>query len=136
MKSFRVILFALLISFVGNVFSQNNIKELKKIKPKEAYENIHVIPLHSDTNASSYLIFVKKEVKSHKHIFHTEHVQVISGKGIMKLGNEVKIIKEGDLIIIPKNTPHSVIVKGKKPLVVLSVQAPKFNGKDRVFIED
>ncbi len=91
--------------------------------------------LFSDSLCSSFCIIVKNEIKSHKHLKHSEHVIVESGEGVMKLNDKEFTIKEGDVIYIPKNTVHSVIVKGKKPLKVLSIQAPFFNGDDRVLTE-
>ena len=43
---------------------------------------------------------------------------------------------KGDFVFIPKNTPHSVNVISKVPLKVISVQAPFFDGKDRVLLEE
>lgn len=102
--------------------------------PKEI-ENIYVRPLYSDSLSSSYVIFIKKEVKLHKHISHSEHVMVLSGTGNMVLGDKIFPIKKGDVIFIPKNTPHSVVTTSKKPLKVISIQSPKFYGKDRVMLE-
>lgn len=98
-------------------------------------ENIYVRPLYSDSLSSSYVIFIKKAVKLHKHISHTEHVLVIEGSGNMVLGDKVMSIKKGDVIFIPKNTPHSVATTSKKPLKVISIQSPQFLGKDRIFLE-
>lgn len=91
--------------------------------------------LFGDSLASSFCIIIKKEVRYHKHLNHTEHVIVQSGEGVMKLDDREFTIKPGDVIFIPKNTPHAVIVKGKKPLKVLSIQSPNFNGDDRVMLE-
>jgi len=96
---------------------------------------ITVKNLFSDSLCSSFCIIVKNEIKSHKHLKHSEHVIVESGEGVMKLNDKEFNIKEGDVIYIPKNTVHSVIVKGKKPLKVLSIQSPFFNGDDRVLTE-
>jgi mannose-6-phosphate isomerase-like protein (cupin superfamily) len=60
---------------------------------------------------------------------------VQSGEGVMKMNDKEFLIKPGDVIFIPKNTLHSVIVKGKKPLKVLSIQSPRFDGDDRVMME-
>ncbi len=91
--------------------------------------------LFNDSLCSSFCIIIKNEVKSHKHMKHSEHVIVQSGEGVMKLGDKEFTIKEGDVIFIPKGTVHSVIVKGKKPLKVLSIQTPYFDGSDRVMAE-
>lgn len=91
--------------------------------------------LASDSLCSTFLIVIPGEVKMHYHAFHTENVMVIEGKGIMKLGDKEFEIKEGDLIVIPKGTKHLVKSTGEKPLKVISVQSPYFDGKDRVMVD-
>ncbi len=98
-------------------------------------ENLYVKKVSEDSLASGFLIVIKKEVKLHKHLNHSEHVVVIEGEGKMILGNREFIIKKNDVVFIPKNTPHKVIVNSKKPLKIISVQSPHFDGKDRVMLE-
>ncbi len=97
-------------------------------------ENIYVRPLYSDSLSSSFVIFVKKEVKNHKHVLHSEHVIVLEGEAKMTLGTKEFTIKKGEVIFIPKGVPHRVITTSKKPLKVISIQAPKFTGKDRIML--
>lgn len=52
------------------------------------------------------------------------------------MGGEYFNIKKGDYIIVPPNTPHSVITTSARPLQVLSMQTPEFEGQDRVWLED
>ena len=105
------------------------------IGAKTVSDNIYNKPLFGDSLASSFVIVIKKEVKLHKHIQHSEHVVVLEGSGQMTLGSKGFAVKKGDVIFIPKNTIHGVISTGEQPLKVLSVQAPKFDGKDRIFID-
>lgn len=98
-------------------------------------DNLYNKPLFSDSLASSFVIVIKKEVKSHKHVTHAEHVVVLAGTGQMKLNDKTFEIKKGDVIFIPKNSIHSVKTVSKEPLKVLSLQAPFFDGKDRIFTE-
>lgn len=93
---------------------------------------IHVTTLHSDSLCSSFLIRVDSAVAPHLHRFHTEHVVVLEGEGTMLLGDSVRTVRAGDAVIIPRNTPHAVKVLGNGPLRVISVQAPRFDGTDRV----
>jgi mannose-6-phosphate isomerase-like protein (cupin superfamily) len=93
-------------------------------------------PLFSDTLSSSFCIFIPNEVPAHKHVFHSEQVVVLEGTGIMRLGDKSFPIQKGDLIFIPKNTVHAVRNTGTAPLKVLSIQAPYFDGKDRVFVNE
>ena len=126
--------FFLLVFYFLPVRGQD-VRPLKGVTPEEAYDAIKAIPLYSDKDVSSYVIFIKKSVKLHVHRNHTEQVIVLSGKGVLTLGNETIPIRKGDYIIIPKGVQHAVRVKGRKPLKVLSVQAPQFHGKDRFFID-
>lgn len=116
-------------------FSQN-LQSLDTIKAYGDYDNIYFRQVYSDSLVSSFVIFVKKEVKLHKHGSHTEHVYILDGEGEMRVGETTIKVKKGDIIPIPKNTPHSLKVTSSTPVKVLSVQAPLFDGKDRIFIEE
>lgn len=129
MKLFYSFLF-ILITSLG--FSQE-ITNVKELQPNEAYENIHIKKLDTDSNSTSFVIWIKKGVKSHKHEHHSEVLYIIEGEGKMTIGKNISTIKAGDYFRIPKNTYHSLKVTSKEPVKVLSVQAPEFLGKDRVF---
>jgi mannose-6-phosphate isomerase-like protein (cupin superfamily) len=105
------------------------------IKAPLEYDNIYNRALYSDSLSSSFVIFIKKEVKKHKHQFHTEHVYILEGEGEMLLGEKKLKVKKGDILFIPKNTIHSLKVTSKEPVKVLSIQSPYFDGKDRILIE-
>jgi len=62
-------------------------------------------------------------------------VYVLEGTGMMQLGDPTLVITSGSYINIPKNTVHSVKVTSDTPMKVLSIQSPKFTGKDRHFLE-
>lgn len=129
-------LLILLIFVMGFQTFAQDIYKLKKIKPHEEFENILVKKLADSDEQTSFLIWIKTGVGLHKHESHTENIYVISGKGEMTLGDEKFVIQKGDFFSIPKNTPHSLKVLSSKPIKVLSIQTPKFTGKDRIFIEN
>lgn len=108
-------------------------ESLDTIKAPAAYENVYSRPLHSDSLVSSFVIFIRNEVKMHRHENHSEHVYVLEGNGEMTLGDKTFKVKRGDMIYIPKNTFHGVKTMSKMPLKVISIQAPYFDGKDRIF---
>ena len=116
-------------------FSQNY-QSLDTIKAYGDYENIYFRQIYSDSLVSSFVIFVKKEVRLHKHATHTEHVYILDGEGEMRIGENIVKVKKGDIITIPKNTPHYLKVTSATPVKAFSVQAPLFDGKDRIMIED
>jgi mannose-6-phosphate isomerase-like protein (cupin superfamily) len=98
-------------------------------------DNLYNKKLFGDSLASSFYIVIHREVKAHRHLAHSEHVVVMEGEGEMRLGDSVFVIRPQDVIFIPKNTVHSAKRKGNVPLKVLSIQAPHFDGKDRVMTE-
>lgn len=103
--------------------------------PKDI-DNIYVHRLSSDKNSTDFLIIIKKSVPLHMHANHTETLYVLDGEGEFQENNERYMIKQGDYLRIEKGTPHAVKVTSIKPLKVLSVQAPEFFGKDRIFLPD
>ncbi len=125
---------SLLVVFTSPLFAQNT-QNTDTIQCPAGVENIYSRPLYSDSLCSSFVIFIKKEVKLHKHLHHTEHVTVLDGEATMTLGDKVFTVKKGDFIFIPKNTPHKVVTTSKTPLKVISLQAPYFDGTDRVLLE-
>ena len=139
MKKIFFLLFCAAALFCKAQTSQS----LDTVKSYGDYENIYLRKLNSDSLASSFVIFIKNEVKAHKHVTHSEHVYVLDGEGEMMVGDASTslsiskkfTVKKGDMIFIPKGTVHSLAVTSKTPMKVLSVQAPMFDGKDRVMIE-
>jgi len=124
----------LLIGIIG-VGSANAEKlALAEITAPDEFENIHVVKVASDKNASDFVIFVKQQVPLHKHISHSESILVLEGTGTFRLGDKVLSIGPGDYVKVPEGTPHSLTVTSTIPLKALSIQAPEFFGKDRVSV--
>lgn len=132
MKEFLIGMIFGMIGFYANC---QNFKSLEEIVPDSSnYSNIYIKKIDSDSLVSNFIIWIKDEVKAHKHLKHCETIIVLEGTATMLLGDKTIRIKKGDYIFIPKNTIHSVKVKSKNPLKVISIQAPEFKGDDRVFI--
>lgn len=128
-------LFLLIILFLPFFAQSQNQQSADTITAPASTENIYNRPVYSDSLSSSFVIIIKKEVKKHLHQFHSEQVYVISGEGDMLLGDKTIHIKSGDIIFIPKNTAHAVLVTSKEPLKILSVQSPYYDGKDKVLLD-
>jgi mannose-6-phosphate isomerase-like protein (cupin superfamily) len=127
------LLFLALIFFAFSTLKSQDYQALDTIKAPVNLENIYNRPLYSDSLTSSVVIFIKKEVKEHKHADHAEHVIVLEGEAIMKVDGKSFKIKKGSMVFIPKNTWHYAKTTSKEPLKVISIQAPNFDGKDRIF---
>ena len=113
--------------------SQEIITSVNEIYPDKEFENIHVKKISSDSSSSTFAIWIKQKVKLHKHVYHTENVLIDKGFGEFQINDSIYKVAAGDLIVIPKNTWHGVIVNSKSTMKVISVQSPEYFGKDRIF---
>ena len=131
----KTIITLALLSLI-NIVGAQTIKSIDNLEPSEAFDNIHVQKIDSDSLSTIFAIWVKLKVKMHKHVNHIENVYIIEGNGEFTVSDSTYKVKKGDLIVIPKDTWHSVTVSSKRPLKVISIQSPEFKGIDRVFKED
>ena len=130
----KILNLILLMFLFNHSNAQEFVSSTDRIEPiNKDYDNISITKLSTNSDATTFAIWVKKKVKIHKHINHTEHVYIKHGKGKFQLADSLYNVKTGDLIIVPKNTWHGVIVESRNPMKVISIQSPEFFGKDRVF---
>ena len=119
----------IVLFFPGMLISQTN--WAKKKLPE--YDNIYSEKISEDSLQSTFFISVKKNVPKHFHLEHSECIVVLNGRGKMTLNDKEIELKTGVQVSIPKGTVHSVSVVGSRPLKVISIQSPLFDGKDRIF---
>jgi len=131
----KSLIFTLLFFALFGFTHAQAVFHVPNISPEEDFDNIKVKSLYSDERSSTFLIWVKKNVRAHKHADHTETVYVLEGTAEMTLGEETFPIKAGDYLVIKKGVVHSVEVTSDTPVKVLSIQAPEFLGKDRIFVD-
>ncbi len=131
MQRFVIILCTVLLASI----SYAQIIDTHHLHPDSTdYPNIYVKKVAEDSLQSVFVIWVKRSVPQHYHATHTEYVEILSGKGRMTLNGETFIVHKHDKIIIPRGSVHSVVNLHHRPLKVLSIQCPKFDG-DRVMIQ-
>ncbi len=131
-----IVLLSYLIIGVSALSAQTHLS-LKDIEPDEDYENIHVKKISDDEEQTTFIIWVKKNVKAHYHAVHSENIYVLEGKGKMVVDGKEIEIKAGDYLNFAKGKVHAVLeVTSRKPLKVISVQSPQFLGKDRIFVDE
>ena len=128
-----ITLFFVLLSASAFAQKVDNLPSLKQ--QKQPYDNIATQTLNSDSNVTTIVIWIKKEVKPHYHAYHSENVMVLEGEGQMLLGNQTVFVKAGDMIYIPKGTIHALRVTSKLPMKVLSIQTPQVDESDRVMVQ-
>lgn len=126
-----------IVIFVGLCLASLSSAEAQTIdlhpnRTKQLGQPVEVYRLAGDTLVSSFLIYVNDQVKPHYHAEHSEHVYVLEGRGTMTMDDSVFTVNPGDFIFIPQGTVHSAARISEEPLKVISIQAPFFDGKDRI----
>ena len=132
-KALGLLTFVFLLSTL--FATAQNVQNLPALKQKQPYDNVTSQVMKSDSDFTSTVIWIKKEVKAHYHASHYEQVYVIEGTGQMLVGNDRFDVGPGDLIQIPIGAIHALRVTSKLPMKVLSIQTPEFDGSDRVMVE-
>jgi len=66
------------------------------------------------------------------HYHRSEHWVVVSGTAKVTIGEDVKIVHEGESIFVPKSSRHRVENPGKVPLEIIEVQVGEYLGEDDI----
>jgi quercetin dioxygenase-like cupin family protein len=95
-------------------------------------ENVLIIPLGKDKSTSVYLFQMRPgaEMDSHYHKSHDEILYIKRGSGLIELDDTRHIVKEGMVVMIPKQTGHKYVNTGKENSITISMFSPPFDGKD------
>lgn len=101
----------------------------------EAGANITAREVGAYGSASVHHLRLAEGVKRHYHRDHDETVVVLSGRGRMTLGDETREIGPGTILLLPRGTRHELVVTDG-PLEAVSLFSPRFDGQDRIFVEE
>lgn len=126
--------FKLLLCLLMAQFAQSQVIKLDSIN-FDSEKSVNLKSLSHSEDASSYVIEIKDTIKPHYHKVHTELIYVLEGRAKFYFKEKTMHIEAGDFFEIPRNAVHAVKVTSEQPLKVISIQAPEFNGEDRIFIE-
>jgi quercetin dioxygenase-like cupin family protein len=76
-------------------------------------------------------------LRAHIHRDHDEIFYIVQGEGELRLGDELKRVKAGDVVIAPAGTIHGPTANSPE-FVFLSIFAPEFDpaNPDRHFVEE
>jgi len=72
-------------------------------------------------------------VTPHHHREIEEIYYVVSGRGLMTVGDETREVIAGDAIYVPRNHRHSLSNTGSEPIRLILVCGPAFFYEDQVF---
>jgi quercetin dioxygenase-like cupin family protein len=133
---------ALAAEWIGpdeKVTGQYNTKQLEQLleqnKPAQN-ENIKVVPLFRNARSSNILVQVRDREPLHRHIDSDITVFMLRGEGDMRIGQETRPVRAGDVIHIERGAIHAYINRGAEPAAALVVYSPAPGPKDRALVEE
>jgi mannose-6-phosphate isomerase-like protein (cupin superfamily) len=68
----------------------------------------------------------------HRHPESEEIYFIVSGSGVLTVGDEASRVKPGDAVLIPPGTHHAAANDGAGPLVLLCCCAPPYSHDDTI----
>jgi len=75
-------------------------------------------------------------VTPHHHREIEEIYYIVSGRGLMTVGEETRQVSAGDSIYVPRGQRHSLANNGTEPIRLILVCGPAFFYEDQVFEEE
>jgi len=102
----------------------------EQIDPKAP--RVNNVLLGATQTANARLVMVSDALEPHYHAEHDEIVMILRGKGDLRLGDITREIGRGDVVFIPRGTPHSFVNTGGGFAGALSFMSPPYDGKDMV----
>lgn len=96
-------------------------------KVKEFKEGVRVSRKVIDTEkilAHYHFYSHGAKVAPHKHDDSEDVYYVIEGEASVTVGEEKRILREGDILLIQKKTVHEVVNRSGKPLIILDILIP------------
>jgi quercetin dioxygenase-like cupin family protein len=101
-----------------------SLEDAPKIKQMKSLETTILTGLHGEKMMMVLSVTLPHHsVPIHSHP-HEQIGMVYSGKAILKIGDQEKIVKKGDFYCITANEPHGDTCIGKKPFVMLDIFYP------------
>jgi quercetin dioxygenase-like cupin family protein len=116
--------------------AQVNLIDLAQQKSVDTKDGLNITQVASGKNASVNFVMGPPGsiLKMHYNRYSDETTYCIKGQAVMNVSGKELVMKAGDLMYIPALMPHGSEVTGNETLQLISVFAPPFNGKDRIYV--
>ncbi|HVK69407.1 MAG TPA: cupin domain-containing protein [Polyangium sp.] len=118
-----------------NAFFMGNAREIVEKKPIGPDEKTKFVPLFENADHTVNVIQTRGTVPPHFHADHDELVVILEGNGTFSVEGQARVVKAGDVQVIPRGAVHSYVHEGPGVTVVVSTFSPTFDPKDRIMVD-
>ncbi len=100
-----------------------NLDDILKENPMAAGQTAKATPVTTVPGAELQVIEMSK-IKLHSHHQEDHIVFVVRGNGTVRLDQQTREVKPGDIFMLPKDVPHGFSKSGDENLVLLVIATP------------
>jgi len=118
----------------GRLITPDEMTESVPWVDAETKSDVSVRKLRATDDASFQLIRLNTAEKPHIHERHDLTVFVLRGEVLMHLGQNAIKTRPGDIIDIPRGTPHWAENRAKNGSEAYAIFTPAFNGDDTTYL--
>ncbi len=93
------------------------------------------VELSRGPRVSLHVVTVVSEIAPHVHRYSDETIFLWRGGGLMRIGSDMKEVRAGMAVHIPRGIPHSFRRTSPEPAIALAVYTPPFIAGDRHPVE-
>jgi quercetin dioxygenase-like cupin family protein len=112
-----------------------SVAELVARHPIDAGANIRADEIDRTPGGSVHLVQVRKGESPHRHERHDLVITVISGAGVLNLGDEQRPLRARDVAVVPRGMVHWFVNTGSSVAVALVTFTPPLDAPDSVPVE-
>ena len=95
-------------------------------------ENIKSVPIARTAAFSTHFVQIRNRESPHAHVTHDLVVALLRGSGSMYVRGLPTSVRPGDVVVVPRGTPHYFVNTGDEPAAAFVTFAPPFDGTDQV----
>jgi quercetin dioxygenase-like cupin family protein len=101
-----------------------SVSHLEHLLSFETDDEFQLVPLAQTPEMNIRLNKLQGRIKRHAHPQSNHFLYVIKGQIELTVGDETKVVAAGDLVTIPRETPHAMKRIGDSEALFLDVASP------------
>jgi mannose-6-phosphate isomerase-like protein (cupin superfamily) len=100
------------------------VAQVETLLPFRQYEGFQLATLAQTAEVNIRVNRLNDRIKRHSHPSSNHFLYFIKGQVALSVGDDTRVIGEGEFVTIPRNTPHAMHRLGEAEAVFLDVASP------------
>jgi mannose-6-phosphate isomerase-like protein (cupin superfamily) len=100
------------------------VAQVETLLPFQRYDGFQLATLAQTPEVNIRVNRLNDRIKRHSHPSSNHFLYFIKGQVALSVGDDTRVIGEGEFVTIPRNTPHAMHRLGEAEAVFLDVASP------------